>query len=54
MEIDTGRTEVIFYDPQYDVNTVVIHPDTYEIQMVSFDFSSNGVGDFRSFYSRRY
>jgi dipeptidyl aminopeptidase/acylaminoacyl peptidase len=36
MEIDTGRTEVIVEDPQYDVNTVVIHPDTYEIQMVSF------------------
>ncbi len=36
MEIATGRIEVIAEDPQYDVADVMIHPDTYEIQMVAF------------------
>ena len=36
LEIATGESEVIAEDPQYDVGDVVIHPDRYEIQMVSF------------------
>lgn len=36
MEIVTGNIEVIAEDPQYDVSRVIVHPDTYEIQAVSF------------------
>ncbi len=35
-DVATGNIEVIVGDPQYDVSDVVIHPDTYEIQAVSF------------------
>ena len=35
-EIATGNIEVIAEDPQYDVSDVMIHPDTYEIQAISF------------------
>ncbi|MCK4384642.1 MAG: S9 family peptidase [candidate division Zixibacteria bacterium] len=35
-EIATGNIEVIAEDPQYDVSDAIIHPDTYEIQAVSF------------------
>lgn len=35
-DLATGRLEVLAEDPQYDVGEVVIHPDTYEVQMVSF------------------
>lgn len=36
LNIPTGNIEVIAEDPQYDVGEVMIHPDTYEIQAVSF------------------
>jgi dipeptidyl aminopeptidase/acylaminoacyl peptidase len=36
MEMPTGHVQVIAEDPEYDVDEVVFHPDTYEIQMVSF------------------
>jgi len=36
MDIATGRVDVMVEDPPYDVDDVVIHPDTYEVQMVSF------------------
>jgi len=36
MEIATTNMEVIAQDPQYDVGGIMIHPDTYEIQAVSF------------------
>jgi dipeptidyl aminopeptidase/acylaminoacyl peptidase len=36
MEIATGNVEMIAEDPQYDAGSVVVHPDTYEIQAVSF------------------
>ena len=36
MEIKTGNIEVIAEDPQYDVGNVMIHPDSYEVQAVSF------------------
>ncbi|MCH7760792.1 S9 family peptidase [candidate division TA06 bacterium] len=36
MEISTGKLEVIAEDPQYDVGHVMIHPDRYEVQAVSF------------------
>jgi len=36
MEIATGDIEVIAEDPQYDVGGVMVHPDTYEIQAVTF------------------
>lgn len=34
--ISTGETEVIAEDPQYDVDSVMVHPDTYEVQAVAF------------------
>ncbi len=37
LDIETGRTDVIAEDPTYDVSSVVVHPDTYEVQMVGFD-----------------
>jgi len=36
LDIPTGNIEVIAEDPKYDVGGVMIHPDTYEIQAVSF------------------
>jgi dipeptidyl aminopeptidase/acylaminoacyl peptidase len=36
LEIATGNKEIIAQDPHYDVSDVTIHPDTYEVQMVSF------------------
>ncbi len=36
MEIKTGNIEVIAEDPQYDVGNVMIHPDSYQVQAVSF------------------
>ncbi len=36
MDISSGQSEVIAQDPQYDVGDVTIHPDTYEVQIVSF------------------
>jgi dipeptidyl aminopeptidase/acylaminoacyl peptidase len=36
MDIASGKSEVIAADPQYDVSGALVHPDTYEIQAVSF------------------
>ncbi len=36
MDIESGKSEVIAHDAQFDVSDVTIHPDTYEPQMVSF------------------
>jgi dipeptidyl aminopeptidase/acylaminoacyl peptidase len=36
LHVDSGTTEVIAADPDYDVSSVLIHPDTYQIQMVGF------------------
>ncbi|TKJ45482.1 S9 family peptidase [Candidatus Aerophobetes bacterium Ae_b3b] len=36
MEIATQNIEVIAEDSQYDISGVMIHPDTYEVQAVSF------------------
>jgi len=36
VEIATGDIEMIAEDPEYDVAGVMIHPDTYEIQAVTF------------------
>ncbi|TKJ46833.1 S9 family peptidase [Candidatus Aerophobetes bacterium Ae_b3a] len=36
LNIPTSNIEVIAEDPQYDVGGVMIHPDTYEIQAVTF------------------
>ena len=36
MEIKTGCIEVVAGDEQYDVGDVTLHPDTYEVQLVSF------------------
>lgn len=36
LEISTGNIEVIAEDPIYDVSSVFIHPDDYNIQAVSF------------------
>ena len=36
MDIASGETRVVAENPQYDVGDVTIHPDTYEVQMVSF------------------
>ena len=34
--LETGEFEVIAEDPTYDVGDVMMHPDTYEIEAVSF------------------
>lgn len=36
LEIATGKIQVIAEDPNYDVNGVSLHPDTYEVQYLSF------------------
>ncbi len=36
IDIASGEAEVIAQDPQYDVSSAVVHPDTREIQMVAF------------------
>lgn len=36
MNLETGDTEVIISDPEYDVNSVMLNPDTYEVETVSF------------------
>jgi len=36
MDIATGNVEVIAEDPQYDISGITIHPDSYEIQAVTF------------------
>ena len=36
LEIGTGKTQAIASDPEVDVGGVMLHPDTYEIQMISF------------------
>jgi dipeptidyl aminopeptidase/acylaminoacyl peptidase len=35
LNLGTGETRVLFEDPQYDVVSVVTHPDTHEPQLVS-------------------
>ncbi len=37
LNLTTNETSVLAEDAQYDVNNVMIHPDTYEIQAVAFD-----------------
>jgi dipeptidyl aminopeptidase/acylaminoacyl peptidase len=37
MNIATGEISKIAEDPQYDVGSVMIHPDTYEVQAVAFN-----------------
>lgn len=34
--LENNQMETIIEDPEYDVSDIMIHPDTYEIQMVSF------------------
>ena len=36
MQIETGDIKVIAEDPQYDAGSVLIHPDSYEVQAVAF------------------
>jgi dipeptidyl aminopeptidase/acylaminoacyl peptidase len=36
LNIGSGQTRVIAEDPQYDVSSVMIHPDSYEVQAVAF------------------
>jgi dipeptidyl aminopeptidase/acylaminoacyl peptidase len=36
LELDSDKSEQLAADPEYDVSDVTIHPDTYEVQMVSF------------------
>jgi len=36
LDIATGKIEVIAGDPQYDVSNIMIHPDSYEVQAVTF------------------
>ncbi len=35
-ELATGKTEILAEDPQYDVDNVLINPDTYEPEAVTF------------------
>jgi dipeptidyl aminopeptidase/acylaminoacyl peptidase len=39
VELATGDITVLAEDKQYDVDDILIHPDTYEIQAVSFEKS---------------
>ena len=41
LNIATVDIAVIAEDPQYDVGSVMIHPDTYEVQAVAFDKDRN-------------
>lgn len=36
MDVTTGKTQLIAADADYDVSGVMIHPDTKQVQMVSF------------------
>ena len=36
IDIVSGDVEVLAWDEQFDVGDVLVHPDTYEVQMVSF------------------
>ena len=35
-ELDTGASSLLASDPRYDIGDIVIHPDTREVQLVSF------------------
>jgi dipeptidyl aminopeptidase/acylaminoacyl peptidase len=37
LNLATGGITLIAEDPQYDVSSVMIHPDTYEVQAVAFN-----------------
>jgi len=37
IEVESGNLGVIAEDPQYDIDESLIHPDTYQIQAVSFN-----------------
>ena len=37
LNLTTGDLMLIAEDPQYDVSSVMIHPDTYEVQAVAFN-----------------
>ncbi|HXV28401.1 MAG TPA: S9 family peptidase, partial [bacterium] len=37
MDIQSGTVDVLMNDREYDLGSVLMHPDTYEIQMVSFE-----------------
>lgn len=41
LEISTGKSEVLAEDPNYDLGGVMVDPDTFEIQAVSFDRDRN-------------
>lgn len=41
LNLETGESIVIIEDPEYDVSDIMIHPETYEIQMVSFTKAKN-------------
>ncbi len=41
LDITTGQETVIAEDPHYDVGNVMIHPDTREVQAVSFNRDRN-------------
>lgn len=36
LDIATGELEVLAEDPTYDVSDAILHPDTYEVQLVAF------------------
>ncbi|MEE8301277.1 MAG: S9 family peptidase [Candidatus Tectomicrobia bacterium] len=37
LDVASGTIEVLAEDPTYDVDNVMIHPDTYEVQAVAFN-----------------
>ncbi len=37
LDIASGRTEVLAHDSHYDISDCMIHPDTYEVRMVSIE-----------------
>ncbi|HLW02117.1 MAG TPA: S9 family peptidase [Ktedonobacterales bacterium] len=41
LALATGDLDIVAEDPQYDVGSVMTHPDTYEIQAVAFNKDRN-------------
>jgi dipeptidyl aminopeptidase/acylaminoacyl peptidase len=35
IDIATGKSKVIYHNPSYDINGIVLHPDRYDVQVVS-------------------
>jgi dipeptidyl aminopeptidase/acylaminoacyl peptidase len=41
LNLETGESKILAEDPQYDVGSVMLNPDTYELEAVSFNRARN-------------